>query len=80
MWTSSSTSNLSSCSTRNEFYSGKDDWNWIRKVKENVAIPVIGNGDVFTCEDAKQMLKETGCDAIMLARGTQGDPLVFKQI
>lgn len=60
--------------TRSQFYSGKADWNIIKQVKETVSIPVIGNGDVFTPEAAKRMLEETGCDAVMLARGVLGNP------
>lgn len=66
--------------TREQYYSGKADWEIIRKVKETVSIPVIGNGDVFTPEDAKRMLTETGCDGVMLARGVQGDPWLFQRV
>lgn len=66
--------------TREQYYSGKADWDIIRQVKEAVRIPVIGNGDIFTPEDAKRMLAETGCDGLMLARGVQGDPWLFSRV
>ena len=66
--------------TREQYYSGKADWEVIRSVKEAVSVPVIGSGDVFTVQDAKRMIDRTGCDAIMLARGTRGNPWIFSQI
>ncbi len=66
--------------TREQYYSGKADWEVIRAVKEAITIPVIGSGDVFTPEDAKGMLEQTSCDGIMMARGTRGNPWIFEQI
>ena len=66
--------------TRRQMYEGKADWNIIKEIKEKVNIPVIGNGDVFTPEDALNMKKLTNCDAIMVARGSMGNPWIFKQI
>lgn len=65
--------------TREQFYSGKADWDIIRQVKEAVRIPVIGNGDIFKPEDAKRMLDETGCDGLMMARGARGNPWLFSR-
>lgn len=65
--------------TREQYYSGEADWDIIRKVKESVSIPVIGNGDLFTPQDAKRMLEKTGCDAVMFARGVRGNPWLFHQ-
>lgn len=66
--------------TREQYYTGTADWDIIRQVKEAVSIPVWGNGDVFTPEDAKRMKEETGCDGIMVARGAKGNPWLFKRI
>ena len=66
--------------TREQFYSGKADWDIIRQVKEAVSIPVIGNGDLLTAEDVIAMEEQTGCDGFMIARGAQGNPWIFKQI
>ena len=65
--------------TRAQGYSGKADWNIIKKVKENVNIPVIGNGDIITCYDAKRMIDETGCDAVMIGRGVLGNPWLIRE-
>ncbi|MBU5676280.1 tRNA dihydrouridine synthase DusB [Alkaliphilus sp. MSJ-5] len=66
--------------TREQFYSGKADWDIIRRVKAAVTIPVIGNGDVFTVEDGINLLKATKCDGIMIGRGSQGNPWLFKRL
>ncbi|MEE1169213.1 MAG: tRNA dihydrouridine synthase DusB [Anaerovoracaceae bacterium] len=65
--------------TRMQYYSGKADWDIIRQVKSEIGIPVIGNGDIFTAEDAVRMLDETGCDAVMIARGAMGNPWIFRE-
>ena len=66
--------------TREQYYSGKADWDIIRQVKEAVSIPVIGNGDVTGPESAKKMIEETGVDGIMIGRAARGNPWIFKQI
>ncbi|MBE6143991.1 MAG: tRNA dihydrouridine synthase DusB [Firmicutes bacterium] len=65
--------------TRSQGYSGNADWSIIKQVKENVSIPVIGNGDIKSCYDAKRMLDETGCDAVMIGRGVLGNPWLIKE-
>lgn len=66
--------------TREEYYSGHANWDSIREVKEAVSIPVIGNGDINSAEDAKRMIEQTGCDGIAVARGARGNPWLFREI
>ncbi len=66
--------------TREQYYSGRADWDIIRKVKETLRIPVIGNGDVVDGESAQRMFDETGCDGVMVARAAQGNPFLFREI
>lgn len=66
--------------TREEFYTGKADWQIIKHVKQTVSIPVIGNGDIITPEHARQMLEQTGCDGIMIGRASIGNPWIFREV
>lgn len=66
--------------TREQFYEGKADWEVIRKVKEAVSVPVIGNGDVTSAQSACLLLEQTGCDLVMVGRGALGNPWIFRQI
>ena len=66
--------------TREQYYSGKADWDIIKQVKEAVKIPVIGNGDIVDGASAKAMLEQTGCDGLMIGRGAQGNPWIFREI
>ena len=66
--------------TREQFYNGKADWGVIKAVKDAVKIPVFGNGDILSAEDGLRMFKETGCDGLMIGRGADGNPWIFKEI
>ena len=66
--------------TREQYYSGKADWDIIRQVKEAVSVPVIGSGDVTSPQKAEEMVRMTGCDGIMIARGAQGNPWIFSEL
>ena len=65
--------------TREQMYMGRANWSYIKAVKDSLSIPVIGNGDVWTPEDALRMMQETGCDAVMIGRGAQGNPWIFER-
>ena len=65
--------------SRAQMFSGHSDWSMIRRLKDSISIPVIGSGDLFTPEDCRRMLDETGCDAVMVARGALGNPWIFRQ-
>ena len=65
--------------TREQHYSGTADWDIIAAVKQAVSIPVIGNGDIFEPQDVKRMMDQTGCDAVMIARGAEGNPWLFRR-
>lgn len=66
--------------TREQFYGGRADWRWLARVKEAVKIPIVGNGDVFSGEDAKNLLEQTGCEHVAVGRGARGNPWIFRQI
>lgn len=65
--------------TRAQMFSGQADWDMIKKVKDHIGIPVIGNGDIWTAADALRMLETTGCDAVMIGRGALGNPFLFRE-
>ncbi len=65
--------------SRQQFFSGHSDWSMIRRVKEQLSIPVIGNGDIWKAQDAVDMLVQTGCDGVMIARGGMGNPFLFRE-
>ena len=66
--------------TRSQYYEGHADWSAIKKLKERVSIPVVGNGDVCSWQDAMRMMEETGCDGVAVGRAAQGNPWIFEQI
>ena len=66
--------------TVSQGYSGHSDWDMIKKLKQNVSIPVVGNGDITSPEIAKKMIERTGCDYVMIGRGAMGNPFIFEQI
>lgn len=66
--------------TRSQYYAGEADWDIIRKVKETVSIPVIGNGDIKSASDAERMIRETGCDGVAIARAAEGNPFIFREV
>lgn len=66
--------------TRQQYYSGRADWETIRRIKEAVSVPVIGNGDVDSPEKAEAMFRETGCDAVMIGRAVRGNPWIFREM
>ena len=66
--------------TRSQMFSGRSDWQIIRRIKENVNVPIIGNGDIFLPEDAERMFAETDCDSVMIGRGAVGKPWIFSEI
>lgn len=66
--------------SRSQMFSGRADWSQIARLKERLTIPVIGSGDIFSAEDCRTMMAETGCDGVMIARGGLGNPWIFRQI